>query len=99
MFIASFQLTALSAAETTAICYRQSRKDLGKVHALLSRPEVVETVEFLARGFVLLAEISYLAGKAARTSMELFIMDCQYAQRENRDVAPLGDGTSLGARN
>ena len=77
-YAAQLQITATTALDTAAICYRKARRDCQRIHALVTHPRTVEAAKIAVWTLYLGAVIAYALGQSARIIVQHWV-DAQVA--------------------
>jgi hypothetical protein len=65
-YVAQLTITANSAIDTAAICYRKARRDCYRIHGLLTHPRTVQAAKIAVWCLYLGAVVAYALGQSAR---------------------------------
>ena len=65
-YTANLTITANSAIDTAAICYRKARRDVRRIHGLLTHPRTVEAAKIAVWCLYLGAIVAFTLGQTAR---------------------------------
>lgn len=65
-YTANLTITANSAIDTAAICYRKARRDVHRIHAMLTHPRTVQAAKIAVWCLYLGAIVAFTLGQTAR---------------------------------
>ena len=65
-YTANLTITANSAIDTAAICYRKARRDVRRIHGLLTHPRTMEAAKIAIWSLYVGAVVAYALGQSAR---------------------------------
>ncbi len=66
-------ITAHSAADTAAICYRKARRDCWRIHALVTHPRTVQAVKVAVWSLYVGAVVAFALGQTARIIIQSWV--------------------------
>jgi hypothetical protein len=72
-YAAQLSITANTALDTAAICYRKARRDCYRIHALVTHPRTVEAAKIAVWTLYLGAVIAYALGQSARILFQSWV--------------------------
>ena len=91
-YVDLLSITANSALDTAHLCYRKARRDVHRIHALLTHPTTVEALKIAIWCLYIGAVISFALGQTARILVQHWV-DAEVARAlkpsESVDVQPI----------
>ena len=72
-YAAQVQITANTAIDTAAICYRKARRDCYRIHGLLTHPRTVEAAKIAIWSLYVGAVVAYALGQSARILLQSWV--------------------------
>ena len=72
-YVDLLSITANSALDTAHICYRKARRDVHRIHALLTHPTTVEAIKIAIWCLYLGAVVAYVLGQTARILVQHWV--------------------------
>ncbi len=72
-YAAQVQITAETAVDTAHICYRKARRDVHRIHGLVSHPRTVEAAKIAIWSLYVGAVIAYALGQSARILLQNWV--------------------------
>jgi len=72
-YAANVQITTATAIDTAHICYRKARRDVHRIHGLLTHPRTVEAAKIAIWSLYVGAVIAYALGQSARILLQSWV--------------------------
>ena len=72
-YVDLLSITANSALDTAHLCYRKARRDVHRIHALLTHPTTVEAIKIAIWCLYLGAVVAYVLGQTARILVQHWV--------------------------